>query len=93
MVRVLLSSFIYTCTLRGLTDGRAHRDTSNAPTQITNGLGRVVLQRGCATQGESCVTVGTLASGFNITDGTVEIEVPMTLPNEDYFIVCEHHLL
>lgn len=65
------------------------RDTSDAPTQITNPIGQVWLQRGCTVSGDACEQVATLASGFELLDGSVNVTVPDTAAGDDYFIIRE----
>ena len=84
-------------------DPRTCRDASSPPPQITNRIGRVLLRKGpqslnsaphvflvlfdCLTLTRSVVV--TLASGFDILDGTVPIIVPDVEPGEDYAVVRE----
>jgi len=56
-------------------------DNSNPPKQITNPVGRIQLRKGNTTLPQ------VLASGFNITSGRQEIQVPNVQPGSDYCIV------
>ncbi|KZV62614.1 hypothetical protein PENSPDRAFT_758577 [Peniophora sp. CONT] len=56
-------------------------DTSNAPAQISNPSGIVVLEKGG-------LPVATLKDGFPITDGSVDVTVPANLTTgTDYTII------
>lgn len=84
-------------------DTRTCRDASSPPPQITNRIGRVLLRKGplslnsaprvflvlfdCLTSTRSGLV--TLASGFDILDGTVPITVPAVEPGDDYAVVRE----
>ncbi|KAI8986070.1 hypothetical protein BD414DRAFT_578180 [Trametes punicea] len=57
-------------------------DTSNAPSQITNQEGQVVLAKGGVLDYEH-----PLAKNFDILSGHVEIQVPNVEPGDDYTIV------
>ncbi|OSC97236.1 hypothetical protein PYCCODRAFT_1419907 [Trametes coccinea BRFM310] len=57
-------------------------DTSNAPAQITNKEGRVVLAKGGVLDYEH-----PLANGFDILLGRIEVKVPDVEPGSDYTIV------
>ncbi|ETW80136.1 hypothetical protein HETIRDRAFT_322710 [Heterobasidion irregulare TC 32-1] len=56
-------------------------DASSPPPQITNRIGRVLLRKGPLSLNI------TLASGFDILDGTVPITVPDVEPGDDYAVV------
>ncbi|KAI0632211.1 hypothetical protein C8Q77DRAFT_1218678 [Trametes polyzona] len=67
-------------------------DTKNAPSQITNKVGKVVLAKGGILDvGEYIRTDASrehpLAKGFDILDGRVEVKVPDVKPGNDYTIV------
>ncbi|KAL0960097.1 hypothetical protein HGRIS_011741 [Hohenbuehelia grisea] len=53
-------------------------DISNAPTQITNRFGRIVLRKGDLT------TSIILAAGFDILNAVQEVTVPDVTPDVDY---------
>ncbi|KAF8888048.1 hypothetical protein BD779DRAFT_475333 [Infundibulicybe gibba] len=53
-------------------------DTSNAPVNITNKIGRILLRQGGLT------TPLILADGFSILLGRTEVTVPWVLDNDDY---------
>ncbi|EKM81594.1 hypothetical protein AGABI1DRAFT_83074 [Agaricus bisporus var. burnettii JB137-S8] len=55
-------------------------DTSDAPENITNSKGVVVLRRG------DLATPVVLAGGFNILDGSVSFDVPLVFSGDDYSI-------
>ncbi|KAI0356410.1 hypothetical protein OH77DRAFT_1400550 [Trametes cingulata] len=57
-------------------------DTSNAPVNITNKLGRVVLAKGGVLDYEH-----PLAKDFDILLGRIEVKVPDVKPGHDYTIV------
>jgi hypothetical protein len=57
-------------------------NVSNAPAQITNTLGSVVLAKAGIENWQH-----PLASGFNILDGHVKITVPQVVYGTDYAIV------
>jgi hypothetical protein len=59
-------------------------DTSNAPKQITNRKGSVVLGY------DNRLTRLTLADNFDILDGKVTVSVPQVSTGNDYFIDCEY---
>jgi len=62
--------------------------TADAPTQITNGKGMVVLARdGLMFTDEAGGLNDPLASGFDILLGQIEIQVPDVEPGSDYQIV------
>ncbi|KAF9528984.1 hypothetical protein CPB83DRAFT_293202 [Crepidotus variabilis] len=66
------------------TSGETHTvtwDTSNAPTQITNPIGRIYLRKGDYT------TPLILASNFSILDGSAQITVPNVVEGSDYVLV------
>jgi len=56
-------------------------DTSNAPKQITNGVGLVLIRF------QNTSTPFVLANGFNILDGSVDIRVPLVQTRPDYSII------
>ncbi|KAF5336632.1 hypothetical protein D9758_015939 [Tetrapyrgos nigripes] len=56
-------------------------DTSNAPTQITNPIGQIILRKGEET------TNILLASCFNILIGSIEVTVPEVVDGDDYALV------
>ncbi|TFK75403.1 hypothetical protein BDN72DRAFT_516476 [Pluteus cervinus] len=56
-------------------------DVTNPPKQITNPVGRILLRQGGLT------TNITLASGFDILLGTIDVTVPDVTPDSDYAIV------
>ncbi|KAI0335807.1 hypothetical protein GY45DRAFT_1228101, partial [Cubamyces sp. BRFM 1775] len=57
-------------------------DTSNAPAQITNKVGKVVLAKGGILDNEH-----PLAKDFDILLGHIEVKVPNVEPGHDYTIV------
>ncbi|KAI0657336.1 hypothetical protein C8Q70DRAFT_1003911 [Cubamyces menziesii] len=57
-------------------------DTSNAPAQITNKVGKVVLAKGGILDYEH-----PLAKDFDILRGHIEVKVPNVEPGHDYTIV------
>ncbi|PFH51504.1 hypothetical protein AMATHDRAFT_115953, partial [Amanita thiersii Skay4041] len=57
-------------------------DISNPPSQITNRNGQIYLRKGDRT-----FMNFTLASGFDILLGSMEVEVPNVTPDCDYRIV------
>ncbi|EJC97835.1 uncharacterized protein FOMMEDRAFT_23898 [Fomitiporia mediterranea MF3/22] len=57
-------------------------DLSQKPVNVTNPIGQVFLRRGGLTDGSN-----PLASGFQLTDGRVEVQVPNVTPANDYQIV------
>ncbi|KAI0636381.1 hypothetical protein C8Q77DRAFT_1092437 [Trametes polyzona] len=66
------------------TVGQRHNvtwDTTNAPVNITNGVGFILLRKGDLT------TPLVLAHGFDIRRGRVEVTVPSVLPDKDYSVV------
>ncbi|KAI8982931.1 hypothetical protein BD414DRAFT_443140 [Trametes punicea] len=66
------------------TKGQRHNvtwDTSNAPVNITNKVGTILLRKGDLT------TPLVLASGFDILLGRIEVTVPWVLPDSDYSVV------
>ncbi|KAI0053970.1 hypothetical protein FA95DRAFT_1579052 [Auriscalpium vulgare] len=56
-------------------------DVSDPPVNITNKIGFIVLRKG------NLATNITLASGFNILQGRVEVTVPKVTPASDYSLV------
>ncbi|THU87093.1 hypothetical protein K435DRAFT_762862 [Dendrothele bispora CBS 962.96] len=56
-------------------------NTTDAPEQITNPIGRIMLRKGGLT------TNNTLADGFDILLGTINVTVPDVEPGDDYEIV------
>ncbi|KAJ7625735.1 hypothetical protein FB45DRAFT_1030071 [Roridomyces roridus] len=61
--------------------GQTHNvtwDTSDAPSQITNKLGRIFLRKAGIT------TPLILAENFDILLGRIEVEVPLVLEGTDY---------
>ncbi|KAI0351565.1 hypothetical protein OH77DRAFT_1498514 [Trametes cingulata] len=66
------------------TKGQRHNvtwDTTNAPVNITNKVGTILLRKGDLT------TPLVLASGFDIRLGRIEVTVPWVLPDSDYSVV------
>ncbi|KAH8110484.1 hypothetical protein DFH11DRAFT_1880544 [Phellopilus nigrolimitatus] len=63
-------------------------DLTSEPKQITNPTGQIWLRKDGLTlsQGPGS-TQDPLASGFNLTDGHVEITVPDIAPDSDYELV------
>ncbi|THH18121.1 hypothetical protein EW146_g2815 [Bondarzewia mesenterica] len=57
-------------------------DVSNPPAQITNSIGSIYLRKGELTDMNH-----TLASGFSILLGRIEVQVPDVVPGIDYSIV------
>ncbi|CAL1712673.1 unnamed protein product [Somion occarium] len=57
-------------------------DTSDAPTQITNPIGRIILSKGGLLDLDN-----PLADGFDILLGEFEVTVPDVEPADDYAIV------
>ncbi|KIY43579.1 hypothetical protein FISHEDRAFT_53299 [Fistulina hepatica ATCC 64428] len=56
-------------------------DTSNAPAQITNPVGRIMLRK------DGLTTPLILANGFDILQGWAEVTVPYVLNGDDYEVV------
>ncbi|OSC98395.1 hypothetical protein PYCCODRAFT_1439266 [Trametes coccinea BRFM310] len=56
-------------------------DTTNAPVNITNKLGRIMLRKGDIT------TPVILEDNFDILLGRIEVTVPWVLPDTDYSLV------
>ncbi|KAF9534650.1 hypothetical protein CPB83DRAFT_842681 [Crepidotus variabilis] len=56
-------------------------DTSDAPTQITNPIGHILLRKGSST------TPLILANNFNILDGKAQVTVPNVIEGDDYALV------
>ncbi|KAI0647635.1 hypothetical protein C8Q79DRAFT_907093 [Trametes meyenii] len=56
-------------------------DLSNAPVNITNSIGTILLRKG------DLATPVVLAHGFNIRLGRIEVTVPWVVPDSDYSIV------
>jgi hypothetical protein len=66
------------------TFGQRHNvtwDTSNAPAQITNSIGLIMLRKADET------TPLILANGFNILLGRIEVTVPWVVEGNDYSLV------
>ncbi|KAI0826906.1 hypothetical protein BC628DRAFT_1338730 [Trametes gibbosa] len=57
-------------------------DTTNAPVNITNKLGKVVLAKGGRLDYEH-----PLIKDFDILKGRIEVQVPDVTPGDDYTIV------
>ncbi|KAF9528963.1 hypothetical protein CPB83DRAFT_853512 [Crepidotus variabilis] len=56
-------------------------DTADAPTHITNPIGRILLRKGDRT------TPLILAGSFNILDGKAQVTVPNVIEGDDYEVV------
>ncbi|KAH9950323.1 hypothetical protein B0H21DRAFT_724329 [Amylocystis lapponica] len=66
------------------TTGQRHNvtwSTADAPVHITNKIGQIQLRD------YDTSTPLILASGFNILDGRVEVEVPWVVPGDNYSLV------
>ncbi|OSC98778.1 hypothetical protein PYCCODRAFT_1396376 [Trametes coccinea BRFM310] len=64
--------------------GQTHNvtwDTSDAPVNITNKLGRILLRKG------DTITPLILQENFDILLGRIEVTVPWVLPDTDYSLV------
>ncbi len=93
------------------TDAQPGRETDDAPDDITNDRGKIVL--GHVGDGEDehldlgtyCLLVPKyahpnlefpdhpLASGFDIREGSVQVQVPNVEPGDDYILVCKPLIL
>ncbi|KAI0667611.1 hypothetical protein C8Q78DRAFT_981562 [Trametes maxima] len=62
-------------------------DTSNAPANITNKSGRVVLAKGGGPHFFTLETEHPLVKDFDILLGRIEVKVPDVEPGSDYTIV------
>ncbi|KAK0457231.1 uncharacterized protein EV420DRAFT_1621102 [Desarmillaria tabescens] len=60
----------------------SYRDLSNAPVNITNRYGRIVLRKGTHD-----VPILILAEGFDILLGRVEVTVPWVIQGDDYSLI------
>lgn len=57
-------------------------DTSSKPVNVTNSVGQVYLRRNGATEDRP------IAQGFNLTDGTVNVTIPInTVSDTDWMVV------
>ena len=88
---------------RATNEMRFIRDTTNAPVNITNRQGFILLRKGdistpCKPYSHPRVCVVSLmclllfvtvvlASGFDILLGRIEVTVPFVLPDSDYSVV------
>ncbi|CDO70317.1 hypothetical protein BN946_scf184843.g6 [Trametes cinnabarina] len=66
------------------TKGQRHNvtwDTTDAPVNITNKVGTILLRKGDLT------TPLVLAAGFDILLGRIEVTVPWVIPDSDYSVV------